>query len=90
VIGDNGLALVNQAGGTINANASGYSLILNGGGLITNAGLLEATNGGVLQIQDTVANQGGNITANAAPCTSMPAGRSRVELSTPSMAVCSA
>jgi hypothetical protein len=64
VIGDNGLALVNQAGGTINANASGYSLILNGGGLITNAGLLEATNGGVLQIQDTVANQGGNITAN--------------------------
>src|SRR6266436_3841025 len=64
VIGNNGLALTNNAGGTIKANVSGGTLTLNGGGLVSNAGLLEATNGGTLQIENTVNNAGGNITAN--------------------------
>ncbi len=65
-IGSNGLSLNNQAAGTINANVSGTTLYLNGGGAITNTGLLEATNGGTLSIYNNVANTGGNITANGA------------------------
>ena len=63
VIGNGGLSLVNEAGGIINANSSAQALTLNGGP-ITNAGLLEATSGGTLQISGTtVNNSGGNITA---------------------------
>lgn len=63
VIGNGALALSNS--GTINANSSGQALTLNGSGGITNAGLLEGTGGGVLQISSTnVNNAGGNITAN--------------------------
>jgi len=68
-IGNGSLTLVNQAGGTINANSTGSngsitSLTLNGSGGVTNAGLLEATNSGTLQIFNTVNNSGGNIAAN--------------------------
>ena len=63
-IGNNGLAVNNQATGIINANATGLTLVMNGGGAVTNAGLLEATNGGTLLISgNTVANAGGNISA---------------------------
>ena len=63
VIGDNGLTLVNEA--TVNANVSGQTLLLNGGS-VTNTGLLEATNGGTLEITGTtVTNGGANITAGA-------------------------
>jgi len=65
-IGWNGLALVNQSGGTIDATTAGgqiNTLTLNGGGAITNQGLMEATTG-TLQIQNAVTNTGGNITAN--------------------------
>src|SRR6266851_4599002 len=58
IIGNGGLALVNQVGGTINANSLGAGLLttltLNGGGNVTNTGLLEATNSGVLVINNTV------------------------------------
>ncbi len=64
LIGNGGLTVVNESGGTINANLSGGGLTLNGGGGVTNAGLLEATNSGILQIENTVNNAGGNITAN--------------------------
>jgi len=64
IIGNGGLTLVNGAGGTVNANVSSQSLTLNGTGGITNAGVLEATGGGVLQISSNVANAGGAITAN--------------------------
>jgi hypothetical protein len=65
IIGNNGLTLVNQAAGTIDANVSGQTLLLNGGG-ITNSGTLEATNGGILSISgNTVNNAGASITANA-------------------------
>jgi DNA-binding IscR family transcriptional regulator len=54
---------VNQAAGTVNANVSGQMLDLLNGNL-TNAGLVEATNGGVLFIKSTdVVNAGGTIEA---------------------------
>src|SRR6202167_2784899 len=62
-IGNNGLALVNQAGGIIDANVAGTALLLNSNG-VTNLGLLEATNGGVLQTSTSVNNQNATITAN--------------------------
>ena len=62
-LGQNGMLLDNQSGGTVNANVSGGTLFVNGGGAVTNAGLLEATNGGILQINNTV-NNTANITAN--------------------------
>ena len=52
IIGFNGLSLVNQAGGTVNANVSGGTLLLQNGS-VTNAGLLEATGGGILQIKES-------------------------------------
>ena len=65
VIGNGGLALSNS--GTINANSSGQGLLLDGSGGITNTSLLEASNGGILQLDAvTVNNAGGNITANGA------------------------
>jgi hypothetical protein len=64
VIGNGGLALVNAAAGTLDADVSGQVLLLNGSGNITNAGLLEATGGGTLQIANHVANPGGTIAAN--------------------------
>ena len=68
VIGDGTLILVNEAGGTINANSTLNGLIstltLNGSGGVTNTGLLEATGSGMLQLETTVNNAGGNITAN--------------------------
>ena len=39
-------------------------MALNGSGNVINAGLLEATNNGLLVIQNTIENSGGNITAN--------------------------
>jgi len=63
VIGNGGLTLVNTAGGLINANVSAQSLTLDGSGGITNAGTLEATNGGILQISSDIANTGGTISA---------------------------
>jgi fibronectin-binding autotransporter adhesin len=63
-IGVNGLSLTNQSGGVVDANVSGVGMSLEGGGLISNQGLLEATNGGILGIYDSVNNAGGNITAS--------------------------
>jgi len=64
VIGNGGLSFTNSAGGTVNADASGQTLVLNGSGAFTNTGLLEATGGGILQISTNVANAGGGITAS--------------------------
>ncbi len=65
VIGNNGLTLVNEA--TVNANVASAALILESmSGGLTNTGILEASNGGILQINGvTVNNAGGAITANA-------------------------
>jgi fibronectin-binding autotransporter adhesin len=68
------MALLNQSGGTINANSTGGALIgaltvdMSGG--VTNQGLMTATNSGTLSIvSTTVNNVGGNITANGASAT---------------------
>ena len=53
-IGDGMLTLVNQVHGTIDANVSGGELTIDTGNAINNAGLLEATNGGTLLIDDPV------------------------------------
>jgi YVTN family beta-propeller protein/adhesin HecA-like repeat protein len=63
VIGWNGLILVNQAGGVINANSTAGALLINSSG-ITNQGLLEATGGGTLNLENTYSNAGGRILAN--------------------------
>ena len=67
-----GMIFVNQAGGTVDANASGGTLTINpsnGGstpvGSTTNLGLLEASGGGILQLENTVTNTGGTIKALA-------------------------
>ncbi|HEY6292954.1 MAG TPA: hypothetical protein VI455_15495 [Terriglobia bacterium] len=62
------LTLVNSSGGIIDANSTAGPLSLApyipAAGGITNAGLMEATNSGLLQLQNTtVNNAGGNITA---------------------------
>ena len=56
--GDAHLDLYNTAGGTIDADLSGQTLTLDTGDTIHNAGLLEATSGGILQINDEVRNSG--------------------------------
>jgi fibronectin-binding autotransporter adhesin len=68
IIGNGGLALINETKGVIDANASGTGistqLLLNTSGGITNTGLLEATSGNTLEIQAGVVNTNGNITAS--------------------------
>ena len=61
--GDGTLTLVNEAHGTIDANISGGTLTLDTGHTITNDGILEATNGGTLQIDDAVSGSGSAIIA---------------------------
>jgi hypothetical protein len=73
VIYNNGATLINEAGGTINANSTGSPLITPlyvEDGNITNGGTLEASNSGVLQLySNTINNAGGNITASGAGAT---------------------
>ena len=57
-IGDGHLTLVNEAAGTIEADFADGILTLDTGNGIVNSGLLEATNGGTLQIIDSVSNSG--------------------------------
>ncbi|MGO9125672.1 MAG: choice-of-anchor D domain-containing protein [Terriglobales bacterium] len=67
-IGWNGLSVINQAGGVINANVAGAAnpLVLNPGGF-TNQGLLEATAGGTLVLSNSTINNGtGTIKVNGA------------------------
>ncbi len=64
-IGYNGLAVVNGAAGTINANMTGAGLYINPSSM-TNQGLMEATNGGILELVGgaTFNNAAAHITAN--------------------------
>ena len=61
--GDGTLTLVNEAHGTIEANVAGSTLTLETGTIITNDGVLEALNGGTLQILDPVIGSGSAIIA---------------------------
>ena len=56
--GDSNLSLINESAGTIDANIAGGILTLETGNTIVNGGLLEASNGGMLQIDDNVSNAG--------------------------------
>ena len=68
IIYNNGTTVNNHAGGVINANSTGSPLISALAleyGTFNNAGLMEATASGSLQLYNTsVNNAGGNITAN--------------------------
>ncbi len=62
--GNKDLTLQNKAGGAIDADVRGEKLIVDtGANTIDNAGLLEATRGGILDIKSNVANRGGTIEA---------------------------
>ncbi len=52
--GDGDLTLVNEVAGTINADNPGAMLTLDTGNTIINVGVLEASNGGTLQVLDAV------------------------------------
>jgi hypothetical protein len=56
--GDGNLTLINEAHGTIDANVAGGTLVINTGHTVINAGLLEASNGGTLLIEDAVNGSG--------------------------------
>jgi hypothetical protein len=62
-IGGDGLTLVNEASGVIDASLAGATLTLDSA-IITNKGLLEATNGAALDIKSDVTNTGGRIEAH--------------------------
>ena len=62
-IGGEDLVLINQSCGVVDADASGHTLVLDTGTTVTNLGTLEATHGGILEIDDNVCNIGGTIAA---------------------------
>jgi hypothetical protein len=70
-IGNNNLIFVNEPGGVVNANVATGTLSIDAAST-TNRALLEATNGGILQIIDTVENGGANITAGAGSTVNLP------------------
>ena len=57
-VGDGNLTLINEAHGTIDANVAGGTLVVDTGHTVINAGLLEASNGGTLLIEDAVNGPG--------------------------------
>jgi len=71
-LGDGQLTLVNRRKGVIDANGYNGLVINAGGSTIVNAGLIEATSGGALTIQDNIDNTGilevynANFTENGA------------------------
>ena len=60
---DGSLIFENGSDGTVNANVAGWGITIDTGNTVTNSGLLEATAGGKLYIDDSVANSG-TILAN--------------------------
>jgi YVTN family beta-propeller protein len=69
VIGWNGLLLTNQAGGIINANTPSTGTLSVNTPITTNQGLLEATAGGTLGLQNSFNNLGGRILASGSGST---------------------
>jgi len=62
-LGNANLLFTNQSAGTVNANVSGGTLLINPIGTPVNLGLLASSNGGILQFDVTVNNAGGTISA---------------------------
>jgi hypothetical protein len=67
----NGLTVVNQTGGVINANQAGRVLYVNANSGVTNQGLMEASNAGSLtfSLGVTVNNSGGTISSSGSGST---------------------
>ncbi len=63
-IGGDDLVFINQACGIVDADMCGHTLVLDTDTTVINLGLLEATNGGTLEIEDSVCNVGGTIAAS--------------------------
>jgi hypothetical protein len=59
-VGDEALKLVNEVNGHIDADMAGQILTIDTGNTIQNMGTLEASHGGILQIDDPVNNCGGS------------------------------
>ena len=66
-VGRNGINLVNQADGLIDANVDGETLVVDVGSSLINSGTLRASGGGILELRDAgfsdIANTGGTIEA---------------------------
>ncbi len=62
-IGDNNLTLINQTNGVIDGNITNGLTISTGANSISNAGMIESTNNGILLINSAVSNTG-SIVAN--------------------------
>jgi FecR protein len=62
---DGSLKLDNKADGVVDADVRHEKLVIETGNFVSNAGLLEASHGGVLVIKDDVNNKGGAIDAHS-------------------------
>jgi hypothetical protein len=60
---DGATSLTLNNAGTIDADGDGAAIDINTGTTVTNLGILEATHGGILEIDDNVCNIGGTIAA---------------------------
>jgi len=56
MIGNSGLSVINGASGTLLANVSGQTLLINGTGGLTNNGALQANAGATLQVNSNLTN----------------------------------
>jgi hypothetical protein len=65
-IGQGGLSLINQSSGLVNANQINQALFFGivESPTVTNQGLLEATNNGILSLGSTIDNTSGTVSAN--------------------------
>ncbi len=61
---DGNLKLDNKADGVVNADMRHEKLVIETGNTVSNAGLLEASHGGILVIKDDVNNKGGAVDAH--------------------------
>jgi hypothetical protein len=56
IIGNSGLSVINGAGGTVLANVSGQTLLINATGGLTNNGTMQADAGATLQVNSNLTN----------------------------------
>ena len=56
VIGNSGLSVTNGFAGTLLANVSGQTLVINGSGILTNNGTMQANAGATLQVNSNFSN----------------------------------
>ena len=83
IIGDNGLSVLNDAGGTILANAPGQNLYLDGVGTLTNNGTFQANAGSQLVVENTTTftNFSGNtLTGGTYNVIAGPSGTAVIEI----------